>query len=194
MKFKAGQKIIDLLRGKHRRKYTGYPYFKIYFFNYIVSYIPFYCIRLWYLKKVLGYTIADSAFIHLGCFILCQHLEIGEDTVIGPCVLMNGDIFIGKHCSVTHDVFLEGVTHDKNSPEFKGVSSPIIIEDYAWIGIRSVILPGVTIGRGAIVGANSTVTKTVSPLDIVAGSPAKTIGTRDIDACQYVHGYRPPWC
>ena len=52
---------------------------------------------------------------------------------------------------------------------------PIVIEDKVWIGINSTILPGVTIGYGAIVGAGSVVTKDVPAMTIVAGNPARII-------------------
>jgi acetyltransferase-like isoleucine patch superfamily enzyme len=54
-------------------------------------------------------------------------------------------------------------------------ASPIIIEDDAWIGFNSIILKGVTIGKGSIVGAGSVVTKSVPPWTIVGGNPAKII-------------------
>jgi acetyltransferase-like isoleucine patch superfamily enzyme len=50
-----------------------------------------------------------------------------------------------------------------------------VIEADVWIGAGVVVLPGVTIGRGAIVGANSVVTKDVPPLHVVAGQPARTL-------------------
>jgi maltose O-acetyltransferase len=52
------------------------------------------------------------------------------------------------------------------------------IEDYVFVGTRALILPGVTIGRGAFVGAGTVVTKDVAPFAIVAGCPAKQIGSR----------------
>ena len=56
---------------------------------------------------------------------------------------------------------------------------PIIIGEDCWIGIRSIIMPGVTIGNGAVVGAGAVVTKSVKPYKVVAGNPAKVIGERD---------------
>ena len=53
--------------------------------------------------------------------------------------------------------------------------SPVIIEDKVWIGTRSIILKGVTVGEGAIVGAGSVVTKDVQPWTVVAGNPAQKI-------------------
>lgn len=55
------------------------------------------------------------------------------------------------------------------------VSAPIVIEDDAWIGFKSVILKGVRIGRGAIVASAAVVTKDVDPWTIVAGNPAKVV-------------------
>ncbi|MDP6155078.1 MAG: acyltransferase [Candidatus Thermoplasmatota archaeon] len=56
---------------------------------------------------------------------------------------------------------------------------PIIIGDDCWIGIRSIIMPGVTVGKGAVVGAGAVVTKSVQPYKVVAGNPAKIIGERE---------------
>jgi acetyltransferase-like isoleucine patch superfamily enzyme len=62
---------------------------------------------------------------------------------------------------------LQGVTRD-----------PIVIEDDCWIASHSIVLAGVTIGRGSIVAAGSVVTKSVPPYSIVAGSPARVIRSR----------------
>ena len=64
-------------------------------------------------------------------------------------------------------------------PQTKGniMTKPIIIEDYAWISYGCSILKGVTIGKGAIVGACSVVTKDVPPWTVVAGNPARIIKT-----------------
>lgn len=167
--------------------------FKYYLYNYIITYVPFYGIRRWYLKHVLHYKLAPKSFVHLGCFFLGKGIEIGEDSVIGANARLIGNIKIGKHCSITQDTFLETSTHEKNSPTFKGCEKPIEVGDYVWIGIRSVILPGVKIGNGAIIGANSTVSKDVEDYAVVAGSPAQKIGEREKEACQYILDYQPKW-
>lgn len=59
------------------------------------------------------------------------------------------------------------------------IASPVRIEDFVWCGANVTILPGVTIGEGAIVGAAAVVTKDVNPLAIVGGNPARVIGQRD---------------
>jgi len=59
------------------------------------------------------------------------------------------------------------------------IHKSVMIQDFVWIGAGVTILPGVTIGEGAIIGAGSVVTKNVGSLNIVAGNPAKIIGSRD---------------
>jgi len=58
------------------------------------------------------------------------------------------------------------------------IHKPVVIEDYAWVATRAMILPGVTIGQGAVVAAGSVVTKDVEPKSIVAGNPARCIRER----------------
>ena len=71
---------------------------------------------------------------------------------------------------------IEKIFSDGHPEELKDVhSSPVIIENDAWIGFNATILKGVKIGEGAIIGAASVVTKDVAPYTIVAGNPAKLI-------------------
>lgn len=68
------------------------------------------------------------------------------------------------------------INHDIN-PDNRAATygRPIVIEDKVWIGINSTILPGVKIGYGAIVGAQSVVTRDVPPMTVVASNPARII-------------------
>lgn len=72
-------------------------------------------------------------------------------------------------------------THLPNSPTFECVYKDVTIEDFAGIGARTMILPGIRIGKGSVLGAASTVTKDVPDYSIYAGFPAKEIGQRTRD-------------
>ena len=91
-------------------------------------------------------------------------------------------IFIGNHVQITRDVSI--FTHGggnairKNHPDFD-MFGKVVIEDWAYIGAHSIILPGVTIGEGALVAAGSVVTKSVPPYTVVGGNPARVICTTE---------------
>ena len=82
--------------------------------------------------------------------------------------------------------------HDINDPNFNPVFGEVIIEDYVFIGPRAIILPGVEIGKGAVVAAGAVVTKDVPPFAIVGGIPAKIIGERKTKKLNYKIG-RAMW-
>ena len=88
-------------------------------------------------------------------------------------------IVVGRHVTVSQYSFLCTASHDFNRRDLPVVAAPITIGDHAWVTAGVYIGPGVTIGEGAVVGARSTVTRDVAPWAIVAGAPARAIGTRD---------------
>ncbi|TLD84589.1 acyltransferase [Helicobacter sp. MIT 11-5569] len=108
-------------------------------------------------------------------------VEVGENTFIGPfCILDGGGgLRIGKFCSISAGVQI--YTHNSVQWSNQGGKeplefSPVIIEDYCYVGPNSVISMGVRIGKGAVVGACSFVNKDVPPYTKVAGCPARIIG------------------
>jgi maltose O-acetyltransferase len=82
--------------------------------------------------------------------------------------------------------------HDVHSNDFHAEARPVSIDDYVFIGPRAIILPGISIGKGAVVGAGAVVTKDVEPFAIVGGVPAKVIGKRNNTDPQYRLG-RAAW-
>lgn len=112
-------------------------------------------------------------------------IHIGEDVLIDDnCFISSqNNIFIGNNVLIAAYSFITDFNHSFESRELpiraQGyIRKTVHIEDDVWIGAHSIILPGVKIGRGAVVGAGSVVTKTVAPFTIVAGSPAKVINKR----------------
>lgn len=87
-------------------------------------------------------------------------------------------ISIGRWASVGENVQLLTGNHDVDSSEFHLITKPIVIGDMAWVATNSIVLPGVTIGEGAVVGAGSVVVKDVDPWVVVAGNPAHFIKER----------------
>jgi acetyltransferase-like isoleucine patch superfamily enzyme len=85
---------------------------------------------------------------------------------------------IGRNVNLSSEVLIRTAQHDYQSPDFKTVFHPVKIEDYVWLGPRCIILPGVTVGEGAVVAAGAVVTKDVEPYTLVGGVPAKKIGER----------------
>ena len=108
------------------------------------------------------------------------NLTIGDHSVIDrDCVLdARGGITIGNNVNLAPEVMILTAYHDPDDENFKGITKAVTIEDYAWTATRSLILPGVTIGRSAVVGAGSVVTKDVEPGTIVGGNPARLIRER----------------
>ncbi len=109
-------------------------------------------------------------------------LKMGEKSSLGDgawayCL---DHITIGKNCCIGEDVRLLTGSHDVASPRFDLVTKPIVIQDNVWVATGAIILPGVTIGEGAVVAAGAVVTKDVEPWTVVGGNPAKFIKKREL--------------
>ncbi len=128
----------------------------------------------------------------MDCVFDCKNgFVMGDNSVINAkCRLDNrGNIIIGNNVSISQEVIILTADHDFNSPDFASRNKPVVIEDDVWIGTRGIILPGCTIGKGAVVAAGSVVTKDVPAFSVVAGIPARIIKTRNNDL-NYKLSYR----
>lgn len=101
-----------------------------------------------------------------------SHITAINRIVIGNNVRMGKRILITDNAHGASDPNLLEIAPNKRPLYSKG---PVVIEDNVWIGEKSTILPGVKIGYGAIIGANSVVTKDIPPYALVGGNPAKII-------------------
>jgi putative colanic acid biosynthesis acetyltransferase WcaF len=88
-------------------------------------------------------------------------------------------IHIGRYATVSQYSYLCNASHDYNLPQLPLVTAPIVIGDYAWLMADTFVGPGVTIGEGAVVAARSTVIRDIDAWIVVAGSPARRVGSRD---------------
>lgn len=168
-----------------------------YLTNHVVSHVPVYSVRHAWYRAVLGMQLGDGSGIHLGCYIWFfgpgrlrreRSLRIGCHTRINRRCLLDarGPLRIGDNVSVSAEVAILTTQHRPEDPDFAVESRPVVIEDHVWIGLRAMIMPGVTVGRGAVVAAGAVVTRDVAPLTVVGGVPARQIGDRGLENPSYV--------
>lgn len=137
----------------------------------------------------------------LPCFLA----RLGRDTVVQDWFRVTNpeNVSIGSHCNFAEGVFITGgggvtigdyvglgpdvkiwsVNHRFQDPDTPWLKQgwdkePVVIEDDVWLGANCFVMPGVTIGKGAIVSAGTVLMKSVPPYAIVAGNPGRVIGWR----------------
>ena len=145
-----------------------------------VGYIPSHCCRK-FCYKLAGVKIKKGSTVHMWAnFFQPRNISIGEDTIVGDHVFLDGraKLTIGNHVDIASSVMIYNSEHDLTKEDFSAIKEPVEIGDYVFIGPRAIILPGVKIGKGAIVAAGAVVTSDVLEFAIVGGVPAKPIGER----------------
>jgi acetyltransferase-like isoleucine patch superfamily enzyme len=156
-----------------------------------MNWTPYY-VRHAFLRRFCKMQIGNKSSIAMGCFITGENIKIGNNTAINRFTYLDGrsKLYIGNNVNISHYTLIQTLTHDPQSPHFSAIGKPVAILDNVWIGARAIILPGVTIGEGAVVAAGAIVTKDVPAYSIVAGCPAKNIGTRNREI-GYITSYFP---
>ena len=107
-------------------------------------------------------------------------VAIGRNSIIGNDCFLDGrrSLRIGENVNIGGHVQIFTLEHDPQSPDFGVQGGPVVIDDYVYVASRATILPGVTIGRGAVIAAGAVVTRDVPPFKIYGGVPAREIGDR----------------
>lgn len=153
-----------------------------YGYNHFVTQVPFHFLRRWYLQGYLG-GIDHGSQVQMSCrFLQGRKVFLGKRNVINFGCVLDGRRFAirtGDDVSIGPEAAILTLGHDPQSPSFEDRGGEVIVENRAWIGFRALVLPGVTIGEGAVVAAGSVVSKSVEPFSIVAGVPARKIGDRN---------------
>jgi putative colanic acid biosynthesis acetyltransferase WcaF len=133
------------------------------------------------LLRLFGAKIGENVIIRPTARITYPwKLEIGDNTWIGDDVVLYslGKIRIGKNSVVSQKSYLCAASHDYTKSSFDILSCPINIEDEVWLATDVFVGPEVTIGRGAVVGARSSVFKSIEGGFVYAGNPLKMIKKR----------------
>ena len=142
------------------------------------------------LKKLLGKVGKN---VGIGVPFYCDHgksIFIGDDVIVGlNCTFVdNAEIHIGNRVMIAPNVQIYTASHPTLPQErlidnwegvsptyFRTYAKPVTIEDNVWIGGGAIILPGVTIGKNAVIGAGSVVNKSIPENCVAAGNPCKVI-------------------
>jgi putative colanic acid biosynthesis acetyltransferase WcaF len=135
--------------------------------------------------RLFGAQIGANSAIYPSVRIWAPwNLRVGAAATVGPGVnLYNvAPIIIGEDAVISQGSHLCTATHDHQSADFALMVAPIGIGPNAWVAAEAFVAPGVSIGKSAVIGATSTVTRSVTDYTIVAGNPAKPIGRRPEDA------------
>lgn len=153
--------------------------------------VPSHSFRLFFLNIFLRKIGKKTAINRNVEFKSPRGITIGSYTTINSNSIIDGrgELSIGDCVDIATEVNIWTLQHDYNDPSYTAYGKSVVIEDYVWIASRATILPGVTVGRGAVIAAGSIVTKDVPPLTVVAGVPAKIIGRRN-DVMNYKCGHR----
>lgn len=162
-----------------------------------VAYIPSHHLRRC-IYKWIGVQMGKGNVIYYGTEIRQPlNIKIGDCNSLGDNLILDGrrGIEIGNNVNISSNVSIWTLQHDYRDPAFKckPEGGKVTIYDRVWIGCNVIVLPGVTIGEGAVCCAGCIVTKDVDPYSVVAGIPAKKVNERpkklkyvlsDKDACR----------
>ena len=147
----------------------------------LVGHVPSHAVRLWWLRHVCGMRIGRYSSIHRRCRMYHPHrIAIGHHSIINYGVLLDGrrGLAIGDNVSISEGTVILTLGHDIDSPDLAPIGSAVSIGDRVFVGGYARILPGVTIGEGAVIAAGAVVVRDVLPYTVVAGVPAQFVRER----------------
>jgi putative colanic acid biosynthesis acetyltransferase WcaF len=139
--------------------------------------------RRW-LLRIFGSQLGKHVRIYPSAKIYYPpNLKMGDWSILADYVrCYNVDlIVIDEHAQVSPYCYLCSASHDHTKPNLPLITAPIHVETEAWVCAEVFIAPGIRIGRGAVVGARSSVFKDVPPWTVVGGNPARYIKDRKVD-------------
>lgn len=174
--------FITVIKKMHNKYVVGWIRYQCI----LVGKIPSHHIRLFCYKNIFRMNLDQEVVIYGGCeFRDPWNISIGKGSIIGNNVQLDGrnGIIIGKNVNMSSGVWIWTQQHDVNDPLFRcfNENKTVIIEDYVWLSCRTIILPGIKIGKGSVIAAGAVVTKDCSEYAMYGGIPAKYISARNQD-------------
>ena len=157
----------------------------------LFSIVPSNSLRRFLYQAVFHMEIAKGACIHKGAEIRDGYkICIGPRTIVGDdCILDGrGTLVIGNDVNISSRASIYTAQHQINSPDFSGEFKGVTIGHHAWISANTVVLPGVSVGEGAVLAAGGIATKNLDPFNVYGGVPAKKIGERNRELCYLLDG------
>jgi len=191
-------RLPGLLKTALLRRYWPLKEWGEHFSEYLleqIGHIPWHNFRLLCYRIIGRVRIGSEASIHRGCrFYNSKQVVIGDHTIINRDVLLDGrsGLVIGNNVSISEGTVILTLGHAIDAPDFALQGDKVTVEDYVFVGSYARILPGVTIGEGAVVGVGAVVTRDVAPYTVVGGVPAHHIRSRSHDLT-YTLQYRKPF-
>ncbi len=144
---------------------------------------PFYGWRA-ALLRLFGAQVGQNVKIRQSArFTYPWKVKIGDHSWIGDRAELYSlvEIEIGAHCCISQDCYISTSGHDYRKLSFDYTPAKVVIDDEVWLASGVFVFPGCQIGQGAVVGARSLVTRDVDEATIVAGTPARPIGKRELN-------------
>lgn len=172
-------------KGKRNREWiSGFLRGAMKYEIYFTGRIPSHKVRIWIYRYIFQMSIEEKVVIYKGLTAIdLWKIKVGKGSIIGDDNMLDGrgQIVIGENVNLSSQVRIWTGQHDVQGKNFEYVDGKVIIGDRAWISGNTTILPGVTIGEGAVVASGAVVTKSIEPYGIYGGIPAVRIGTRTKD-------------
>lgn len=137
--------------------------------------------RLWVLRA-FGARVEGRPFVHGRARVqIPWKLTLRDRACLGDGAMAYslGPIALGARCTVAQEAYLCAGTHDFADPNLPLQTAPIVVGEDAFVGARAFVLPGVTVGARAVIGAASVVTRDVPAGMVAAGNPARVVRPRD---------------
>ncbi len=168
--------------------------FLVYVTNHLISRVVFSKVRLVWYRRVMKFQIGAESSI-LTDFKVARrgNLRIGNNTVVNNgCRFDNRfRIELGNNVSVSYGTKIFTKGHDITCPDFSTNGDVVKLEDYSWICAEAILLPGVTVGKGAVVLTGAVVPKSVEAFAVVGGNPAAKVSERPQNQRYQLHW--DPW-